>query len=150
MTRVRVGLGSLPHMGVTHKRRCALLLAAAAVAHALSPQTDEDEMDAGGVDAPGGKCKYTSPDGYNFDLNGMKRTDHDYLGTTPGGYSYRFNVCAGTVKVCNRQSAPASKWRGSKCNNLGDSQTQARAKGLERRATPGAHTRSVRSRRSSR
>ena len=73
-------------MGVTHMRRCALLLAAAAVAHALSPQTDEDDMDAGGVDAPGGKCKYTSPDGYNFDLNGMKRTDHDYLGTTPGGY----------------------------------------------------------------
>ena len=33
-------------------------------------------------------------------------------------------MCGGTVKVCNRQPAPASKWRGTKCNNLGDMQTQ--------------------------
>jgi len=69
-------------------------------------------------------CLYTSPAGAKYDLRGMRRSDHDFLGTTPGGYTYRFNVCAGSVKVCNRQAAPASKWRGSKCNNLGDIQTQ--------------------------
>ena len=54
----------------------------------------------------------------------MKQVGHDFTGTTAGGYTYRFNVCGGTVKVCNRQQAPASKWRGTKCNNLGDMQTQ--------------------------
>ena len=68
-------------------------------------------------------CKYTSK-GVVFDLGGMLRTDHDFTGTTPGGYTYRFNVCGGTVKVCNGQQGPASKWRGTKCNNLGDLGTQ--------------------------
>ena len=73
----------------------------------------------------------TSPDscvfrknGASFDLAPMFRNDHDFTGTTNGGYAYRFNVCGNTVKLCNQQPAPASKWRGSKCNNLGDPSTQ--------------------------
>ena len=30
----------------------------------------------------------------------MTRTDHDYTGTTNGGYAYRFNLCGNTVKLC--------------------------------------------------
>jgi hypothetical protein len=117
--------------------RVVLVLAAAQTLRATSAAkisagggmgtADEEEaadaMDGGGA-TPARTCAWTSPGGVKFDLRGMRRTDHDYLGTTPGGYTYRFNVCAGTVKVCNRQAAPASKWRGSKCNNLGDMQTQ--------------------------
>ena len=55
----------------------------------------------------------------------MKHLDHDYTGTTNGGYAYRFNVCGNTVKMCNAQPAPASKWRGTKCNNLGEMSTQS-------------------------
>jgi len=69
-------------------------------------------------------CSWTSPGGASFNLQGMKQLGHDFTGTTAGGYTYRFNVCGGTVKVCNKQAAPASKWRGTKCNNLGDMQTQ--------------------------
>ena len=64
---------------------------------------------------------YNFIDGYNFThldgatANEISRND---------GYTYRFNICGGTVKVCNGQPAPASKWRGTKCNNLGDMQTQ--------------------------
>ena len=89
---------------------------------------DEDGMgmDGGGiipsVRAP--PCFWTSPGGSTFNLQGMKQLGHDFTGTTAGGYTYRFNMCGGTVKVCNRQPAPASKWRGTKCNNLGDMQTQ--------------------------
>ena len=83
-------------------------------------------MDGGGiipsVRAP--PCFWTSPGGSTFNLQGMKQLGHDFTGTTAGGYTYRFNMCGGTVKVCNRQPAPASKWRGTKCNNLGDMQTQ--------------------------
>jgi len=83
-------------------------------------------MDGGGaiptVHAP--PCFWTSPGGASFNLQGMKQLGHDFTGTTAGGYTYRFNMCGGTVKVCNRQPAPASKWRGTKCNNLGDMQTQ--------------------------
>jgi len=67
---------------------------------------------------------YFKSKGYSFDLREMHRLDHDYTGTTNGGYAYRFNVCGNTVKLCNQQPAPASKWRGSKCNNLGDPTTQ--------------------------
>jgi len=86
--------------------------------------------DGGGGGGGGGATKAAAPSctlsakGATYNLAGMKRDDHDYTGTTPGGYTYRFNVCGGTVKVCNSQAAPASKWRGTKCNNLGDMQTQ--------------------------
>ncbi|KAL3926825.1 MAG: hypothetical protein SGPRY_003117 [Prymnesium sp.] len=95
-----------------------------------SAQLDEEadgtgEWDEGGVGEalPLPSCTFLSK-GMRFSLDGMKRRDHDYTGTTPGGYTYRFNVCGGSVKVCNSQVAPASKWRGSKCNNLGDMSTQ--------------------------
>lgn len=82
-------------------------------------------MDGGGITpARPPACSWTSPGGATFNLQGMKQLGHDFTGTTAGGYTYRFNVCGGTVKVCNRQQAPASKWRGTKCNNLGDMQTQ--------------------------
>ena len=42
-------------------------------------------------------------------MSPMRRTDHDFTGTTNGGY--RFNVCGNTVKLCNQMPAPASKWR---------------------------------------
>ena len=87
---------------------------------------DGSGMDGGGiipsVRAP--PCFWTSPGGSTFNLQGMKQLGHDFTGTTAGGYTYRFNMCGGTVKVCNGQPAPASKWRGTKCNNLGDMQTQ--------------------------
>ena len=67
-----------------------------------------------GTKAHAPACTYTSPrEGYKWDLRPMKRADHDFSGTTPGGYTYRFNVCGGTVKVCNRVQAPANKWRGT-------------------------------------
>ena len=69
-------------------------------------------------------CIYTVG-GNTFDMSPMRRTDHDFTGTTNGGYAYRFNVCGNTVKLCNQMPAPASKWRGTKCNNLGDGTTQA-------------------------
>ena len=69
-------------------------------------------------------CVYSSPSGHVFDMSPMRRTDHDFTGTTNGGYAYRFNVCGNTVKLCNQLPAPASKWRGTKCNNLGDPSTQ--------------------------
>jgi len=69
-------------------------------------------------------CVFRAPTGEAFDLTPMKRDDHDFTGTTTGGYAYRFNVCGNTVKLCNAQPAPASKWRGTKCNNLGDPSTQ--------------------------
>ena len=79
-----------------------------------------------GTKAHAPACTYTSPrEGYKWDLRPMKRADHDFSGTTPGGYTYRFNVCGGTVKVCNRVQAPANKWRGTKCNNLGEMSTQS-------------------------
>ena len=68
-------------------------------------------------------CVY-SVSGHTFDMSPMRRTDHDFTGTTNGGYAYRFNVCGNTVKLCNQLPAPASKWRGTKCNNLGDASTQ--------------------------
>jgi len=103
-----------------------LTLSKVAAGGMVSADEDEagDAMDSMGASPKLSPCTWTSPTGVKFDLRGMRRTDHDYLGTTPGGYTYRFNVCSGTVKVCNRQAAPASKWRGSKCNNLGDMQTQ--------------------------
>ena len=61
---------------------------------------------------------------FKYDLSEMHRTDHDYTGSTVGGYAYRFNVCGNTVRACGMQPSPASKWRGTKCNNLGDPQTQ--------------------------
>jgi len=83
-------------------------------------------MDGGGAAPPvrAPPCTWVSQGGTNFNLAGMKQIGHDFTGTTAGGYTYRFNICGGTVKVCNRQQAPASKWRGTKCNNLGDMQTQ--------------------------
>ena len=72
----------------------------------------------------GRSCIFKAPEGQSFDLTPMKHLDHDYTGTTNGGYAYRFNVCGNTVKMCNAQPAPASKWRGTKCNNLGDPSTQ--------------------------
>ena len=69
-------------------------------------------------------CRFTPPGSFHsFDLSGMQRLDHDFTSTTAGGYAYRFNVCGNTVKVCNQLPAPASKWRGTKCNNLGDAET---------------------------
>ena len=69
-------------------------------------------------------CQFSPPGtGLTFDLSKMQQLEHDYTGTTPGGYVYRFNACGNTVKVCNSVPAPASKWRGSKCNNLGDAET---------------------------
>jgi len=59
----------------------------------------------------------------HFDLNPMKQTSHDFTSATAGGYTYRFNVCGDAVKVCNSQPSPAAKWRGTKCNNLGDRET---------------------------
>ena len=70
-----------------------------------------------------GGCKFVS--GSNtFDLSPMRRTDHDFTGTTAGGYAYRFNICGDTVRTCGLQPSPASKWRGTKCNSLGDGTTQ--------------------------
>jgi len=68
-------------------------------------------------------CRFTSG-GASFDLSPIRRLDHDFTGTTIGGYVYRLNVCGNTVKQCNSQDSPASKWRGTKCNNLGDASTQ--------------------------
>jgi len=79
----------------------------------------------GGSAVSGSSCVYTAATGEKFDLTPMKHDDHDYTGTTTGGYAYRFNVCGNTVKLCNSQPAPASKWRGTKCNNLGDPSTQS-------------------------
>merc|ERR1719271_1837271 len=68
---------------------------------------DEDGMgmDGGGiipsVRAP--PCFWTSPGGSTFNLQGMKQLGHDFTGTTAGGYTYRFNMCGGTVKVCKKQ-----------------------------------------------
>ena len=71
-------------------------------------------------------CQYTPPGtNVHFDLSGMKQIVHDFTSATAGGYTYRFNVCGDTIKECNSQPAPASKWRGSKCNNLGDRNTMA-------------------------
>jgi len=96
---------------------------------------DGDFEDSGGAMDGGGDgggmpparppaCSWTSHGGAAFNFQGMKQIGHDFSGVTPGGYTYRFNVCGGTVKVCNKQAAPASKWRGTKCNNLGDMATQ--------------------------
>lgn len=74
--------------------------------------------------ASSSSCIFKAPTGEAFDLTPMMKTDHDFTGTTNGGYAYRFNVCGNTVKLCNAQPAPASKWRGTKCNNLGDPSTQ--------------------------
>jgi len=69
-------------------------------------------------------CQFSPPGtGLQFDLSAMAQTEHDFTGTTGGGYVYRFNVCKNTLKVCSDKPAPASKWRGSKCNNLGDADT---------------------------
>ena len=69
-------------------------------------------------------CFFAPPGtGVQFDLSGMQANDHDYTGTTTGGYVYRFNICGNTNKVCTDKAAPASKWRGTKCNNLGDADT---------------------------
>jgi len=69
-------------------------------------------------------CLFAPPGtGVQFDLSGMQANDHDYTGTTTGGYVYRFNICGNTNKVCTDKAAPASKWRGTKCNNLGDADT---------------------------
>jgi len=116
--------------------RRALLLLGVVHVHAQSfgvgmAGEGEEEEGGGAMDGGGGgvpvrapPCSWTSPTGANFLLTGMKQVGHDFTGTTAGGYTYRFNLCGGTVKVCNRQAAPASKWRGTKCNNLGDMQTQ--------------------------
>ena len=115
--------------------RCSALLLALMVHSSRGQIDDEPDMGAGVGGGDGGvgggalatptpTCSFSTK-GIKFDLTGMKRDDHDYTGTTPGGYTYRFNVCAGTVKVCNSQNAPASKWRGTKCNNLGDQGTQS-------------------------
>ena len=92
----------------------------------IDDEMDDSSTGMGAVgmtsqDSP--SCKFTAK-GSTFNLEGMTRTEHDFTGTTPGGYTYRFNVCGGTVKVCNQQQAPSSKWRGTKCNNLGDLSTQ--------------------------
>lgn len=96
---------------------------------------DEDEGDGGEDDAKDSKdsgkgggvssksCKFTAPDGTYFDASGLARKGEDFSDTTPGGFTYQFNVCANTNKVCNKSPAPASKWRGGKCNNLGDADT---------------------------
>jgi hypothetical protein len=63
------------------------------------------------------------PEGVVYDLTPMQQLEHDFTGSTTGGYIYRFNVCGNTIKVCNDMPSPASKWRGSKCNNLGDPQS---------------------------
>ena len=76
---------------------------------------------AGGGFSSASSCQF-SPAGTNlhFDLSPMRQTSHDFTSATAGGYTYRFNVCGDAVKVCNSQPAPAAKWRGTKCNNLGD------------------------------
>lgn len=104
--------------------RVVLGLAALAV---VAVHADEgDEGDDGSVGGGGGvrPCKHTAHDGTVFNVGPLFRSDTDFSDTTPGGFTYQFNVCGVTNKVCNRQPAPASKWRGGKCNNLGDIETQ--------------------------
>ena len=116
-------------------RRGPLLVALCALAAAQDVDDDMGGDDGAGMDATGpsppaadgvsaSSCVFKAA-GNRFDLSPMKRTDHDFTGTTTGGYTYRFNVCGNTVKLCNAQPAPASKWRGTKCNNLGDPATQS-------------------------
>lgn len=91
----------------------------------------DDESDAAfGFNGMGGAlapvippCTYSAA-GLKFNLAGMRKEEHDFTGLTQGGYTYRFNVCGSTNKICNSQTAPASKWRNEKCNNLGDMSTQ--------------------------
>ena len=88
-------------------------------------QLDQDFTGTTGING-GIWNQRTSPGGSTFSLQGMKQLDYNFIGgyNFSGGYTYRFNVCGGTVKVCHGQPAPASKWRGTKGNNLGDMQTQ--------------------------
>ena len=88
-------------------RRPALLLLPAAVA------------------AVSNACTYQIGNRF-FDLSPLARADHDYTARL-NGFTYHFNLCAPTMKMCNGQLAPASKWRGAgegKCNNLGHVDTQ--------------------------
>jgi len=78
----------------------------------------------GGVGGSSSSCHFMPADSnLHFDLTPMTQKEHDFTSATAGGYTYRFNVCGDTVKVCNSQPAPAAKWRGTKCNNLGDKES---------------------------
>lgn len=110
-------------------------VAGAAATPADAPAVNQGLLDESVVDAAAASsvdgavvaqssCKLTTAEGAEFDFSGMRRADHDYTGTVPGGYAYRFNVCGNTVKECGTQPSPASKWRGTKCNNLGDASSQ--------------------------
>lgn len=113
----------------------ATLLALAS--HARANEFDDNEEDPyslrpspppppvpAAVGSSSSSCVFKAASGEAFDLRPMKQLTHDFTGTTSGGYTYRFNVCENTVRLCNAQPAPASKWRGTKCNNLGDPGTQ--------------------------
>ena len=97
-------------------RRGPLLVALCALAAAQDVDDDMGGDDGAGMDATGpsppaadgvsaSSCVFKAA-GNRFDLSPMKRTDHDFTGTTTGGYTYRFNVCG------NTQSIPGSGPRG--------------------------------------
>ena len=121
-------------MAVARLRLLLLLVFAIGGRAELPDEDDLDDDDYGPPPPPspaghssgdhGSSCSFKLSTGESFDLSPMKREEHDFTGTTTGGYTYRFNVCGNTVKLCNAQPAPASKWRGTKCNNLGDPATQ--------------------------
>ena len=121
-------------MAVARLRLLLLLMFAIGGRAELPDEDDLDDDDYGPPPPPspaghssgdhGSSCSFKLSTGESFDLSPMKREEHDFTGTTTGGYTYRFNVCGNTVKLCNAQPAPASKWRGTKCNNLGDPATQ--------------------------
>lgn len=102
------------------RKACILLFAAVA-------RSQDDDGGGGGsanTEAQEKMCHFTAKDGSVFNLNQLANKHQDFTDTIPGGFTYQFNVCANTNKVCNKQPAPASKWRGGKCNNLGDMETQ--------------------------
>lgn len=91
----------------------------------LSFAQDDDGGDGNEGGSSGPKpCVLTAKDGTVFNLANAKKAEKDFTDSTAGGFTYQFQICGNTKKVCNKQPAPASKWRGGKCNNLGDLDTQ--------------------------
>merc|ERR1712054_614985 len=88
-----------------------LLCAVASVlccTYTLADDWDDNngDDDGGGGGGKGGhegtkSCEYKAKDGTTFNLSPMTKQESDFTDTTAGGFTYQFNVCSATVKVCN-------------------------------------------------
>jgi len=67
-------------------------------------------------------CAYEHA-GHHFDLRGA--VPSELSATSESGFRYFLSVCGPTQTVCNGAPSVGSKWRGTKCNNLGDEATRS-------------------------